>query len=37
MSVMLALAGLMFMVCESARMNPVLDSFAGGWKTGTHY
>jgi len=37
MSVRLALAGLMFMVCESARMNPVLDSFAGGWNTGTGF
>jgi hypothetical protein len=31
----LALAGLIFMVCEFARMNPVLDSIAGGWGTGT--
>jgi hypothetical protein len=30
MSARLALAGLIFMVCESARMNPVLHSIAGG-------
>jgi hypothetical protein len=37
MSARVALAGLMFMLCESARMNPVLDSFAGGWSTGTGF
>ncbi|XP_066341352.1 ribosome-inactivating protein 9-like [Miscanthus floridulus] len=37
MNTRLALAGLMFMVCESARTNPVLESFAGGWSTGTGF
>ncbi|XP_066341262.1 uncharacterized protein [Miscanthus floridulus] len=37
MSTRLALAGLMFMVCESARTNPILESFAGGWSTGTGF
>jgi len=29
-----ALAGLIVVVCESARMNPPHDSFARGWSTG---
>ncbi|KAG0528856.1 hypothetical protein BDA96_05G048600 [Sorghum bicolor] len=35
MSGRLALAGLILMVCESARMNPVHDFFVRGWKYGT--
>ena len=30
MSVRVALAGLIVMVCESARMNPLRDAIAGG-------
>ncbi|RCV37175.1 hypothetical protein SETIT_8G041900v2 [Setaria italica] len=30
----LALGGLIVLVCESARMNPLHDSFARGWSTG---
>lgn len=33
--VRLALAGLMVMICEAARMNPCLDAIAGGWTRGT--
>ncbi|CAM0150223.1 unnamed protein product [Urochloa decumbens] len=33
----LALAGLMVMVCESARMNPLFDAVARGWNTGTGF
>jgi len=33
----LALAGLIIIVCESARMNPVHDAFAAGWITGTGF
>ncbi|XP_066336727.1 uncharacterized protein [Miscanthus floridulus] len=32
-----ALAGLIVMVCESARMNPPHDSFSRGWSTGTGF
>lgn len=31
----MALAGLMVMICEAARMNPFLDTIAGGWDGGT--
>ncbi|KAG2621715.1 uncharacterized protein LOC120666600 isoform X2 [Panicum virgatum] len=33
--VRLALAGLIVMICESARMNPPLYTFVGGWDRGT--
>lgn len=33
--VRLALAGLMVMICEAARMNPCLDAIAHGWTRGT--
>jgi hypothetical protein len=33
----LALVGLMFMVSESAKMNPVHDAIARGWDTGTGF
>ena len=33
----LELVGLMFMVSESARMNPVRDAIARGWDTGTGF
>ncbi|RLM70054.1 hypothetical protein C2845_PM17G02470 [Panicum miliaceum] len=33
----MALAGLIVMVCESARMNPLFDAIAGGWNTGTRF
>jgi virulence-associated protein VapD len=33
----LALVGLIFMVCESARMNPLHNAFARGWSTGTGF
>ena len=33
----LALAGLIVMVCESARMNPLHDAIAGGWSNGTGF
>jgi hypothetical protein len=33
----LALAGLIFIVCESARMNPLHNAFACGWGTGTGF
>jgi len=32
-----AVVGLMFMVSESARMNPVHDAIARGWDTGTGF
>jgi len=35
MSARVALAGLIIIVCESARINPVHDSFAREWKVGT--
>ncbi|KAM3405675.1 hypothetical protein ACQJBY_008280 [Aegilops geniculata] len=31
----LSLAGLIVMICEAARMNPFLDTIAGGWDRGT--
>uniref|UniRef100_A0A8I6XSU5 RRM domain-containing protein n=1 Tax=Hordeum vulgare subsp. vulgare TaxID=112509 RepID=A0A8I6XSU5_HORVV len=31
----LSLAGLLVIICESARMNPFLDTIAGGWDGGT--
>jgi hypothetical protein len=37
MSARLALAGLILMVCESARMNPLHDLFVRGWKHGTRW
>lgn len=33
----LALVGLCVMVCDSARMNPVLKTIAEGWNTGTRF
>ena len=33
----LALAGLIVMVCESTRMNPLHDAIAGGWSNGTGF
>ncbi|XP_066341261.1 60 kDa jasmonate-induced protein-like [Miscanthus floridulus] len=33
----LALVRLMVMICDSARMNPVLDAIAGGWNNGTGF
>ncbi|CAL4995358.1 unnamed protein product [Urochloa decumbens] len=36
-SARLALADLIFMVCESAKMNPIRDAFAHGWSTGTGF
>jgi len=33
--VRLAMAGLIVMICEAARMNPCLDAIAGGWTRGT--
>ena len=33
--VRLAMAGLIVMICEAARMNPCLDTIAGGWTRGT--
>ena len=32
-----ALLGLIVMVCDSARMNPVLQAIAGGWNNGTKF
>jgi len=32
-----AIVGLMFMVSESTRMNPVRDAIARGWDTGTGF
>ena len=32
-----SLVGLMIMVCDSARMNPVLQAIAGGWNNGTKF
>ena len=32
-----ALAGLIVMVCESTRMNPLHDAIAGGWSNGTGF
>jgi len=32
-----ALAGLILMVCESTRMNPLQDGIAGGWRNGTGF
>jgi hypothetical protein len=34
-STRLGLAGLIVMICESTRMNPFLDTIAGGWNGGT--
>ncbi|RCV37180.1 hypothetical protein SETIT_8G042300v2 [Setaria italica] len=36
-SARVALAGLIVMVCESARMNPLRDAIAGGWSNGTGF
>ncbi|XP_066339361.1 uncharacterized protein [Miscanthus floridulus] len=33
----LALVRLMVMICDSARMNPVLDAIASGWNNGTGF
>lgn len=33
----LALAGLIVMFCESAKINPVRDSFLDGWNTGARF
>ncbi|CAL4995351.1 unnamed protein product [Urochloa decumbens] len=33
----LALVGLIVMVCEAARMNPLRDAIARGWNTGTEF
>jgi len=37
MSARLALAGLIVMVCESARMNPLRHTFTRGWDTGATF
>jgi hypothetical protein len=37
MSARLALSGLILMVCESARMNPLLDFFVRVWSGGTRF
>ncbi|XP_034606203.1 uncharacterized protein [Setaria viridis] len=36
-SARVALAGLIVVVCESARMNPLRDAIAGGWSNGTGF
>ncbi|CAO2149207.1 unnamed protein product [Urochloa humidicola] len=37
MSARVALAGLIIMVCDSARMNPLQKDIADGWSTGTRF